>query len=404
MIRQLDNGNLLVPLRAEDGQGIVGDSLREIGPRDPDYAAWLHWIESRGMEASLSLEMDPLPVSFSGQTANGLTSPGFVGVENPFITLRAVLLGIPDHDVLPPWYPDWQDRLGNEVAGPSTAGQTKAAYDPLRFAGCVRQLDGFADLLVSEGVEVFRPSLTPLEIGMADPVGLGATWAREQITVIGNNVIVNQPRAPHRHKELIALAPFLMGLKKRFTHITIHAPPAVEDWSRNIDWQHDPRCFVEGGDIFPCGDRDVLVTMSYLATSPSGFRWLCDILEPQGYRVWPAYLSHEHEWEHGDYCFLPIREGVALAYLPAFVDGLPPSPVMDWDIVPLTLYEANEQFQANGLVLGPNKVCLPAGSSRVVKALDKKGVQVIEVPCDDVSFWQGALRCATTELWRDDNG
>ncbi len=43
-VKKLDNGNLLVPRRAEGEDGMLGDSMVEIGPDDSEYAAWITWI------------------------------------------------------------------------------------------------------------------------------------------------------------------------------------------------------------------------------------------------------------------------------------------------------------------------------------------------------------------------
>ncbi len=49
----LDNGNLLIPKRAEGGEGLIGDGMVEVGPDDPEVEAWLLWTE-------------PLPPEFKG--------------------------------------------------------------------------------------------------------------------------------------------------------------------------------------------------------------------------------------------------------------------------------------------------------------------------------------------------
>ena len=41
----LPNGNILAPKRAEDGAGIVGDAMVEIGPDDPDFAVWMEYLQ-----------------------------------------------------------------------------------------------------------------------------------------------------------------------------------------------------------------------------------------------------------------------------------------------------------------------------------------------------------------------
>lgn len=47
---QLPNGNLLVPVRAEDEDGIIGDGMEEIGPDNPEYKEWLEDIQKREAE------------------------------------------------------------------------------------------------------------------------------------------------------------------------------------------------------------------------------------------------------------------------------------------------------------------------------------------------------------------
>ena len=39
-VERLPNGHLLVPMRAESDDGIVGDALVEISPEHPDWPAW----------------------------------------------------------------------------------------------------------------------------------------------------------------------------------------------------------------------------------------------------------------------------------------------------------------------------------------------------------------------------
>ena len=44
---KLPNGNLLIPKRAEDeeGLGIVGDGMVEVEPGDPEYDLWLPYAQ-----------------------------------------------------------------------------------------------------------------------------------------------------------------------------------------------------------------------------------------------------------------------------------------------------------------------------------------------------------------------
>ena len=46
---QLENGNLLIPKRAE-AESLLGDGMTEVSPGDPDYAAWMDYYHRRGEE------------------------------------------------------------------------------------------------------------------------------------------------------------------------------------------------------------------------------------------------------------------------------------------------------------------------------------------------------------------
>jgi hypothetical protein len=48
LAKRLQNGNLLVPARAEsDGGGVIGDGMVEIGHDDPDYDEWVRELEGQ---------------------------------------------------------------------------------------------------------------------------------------------------------------------------------------------------------------------------------------------------------------------------------------------------------------------------------------------------------------------
>ena len=334
-------------------------------------------------------------VAGNGKKPAAAAVPKRVSVIRDWDTLKSVVVGRGDNDVIPAWYPSFDPSDTNEVNDPSAAGVPKADYAPNMQRRAARQQNLLVKLLEREGVQVLRPPLLPPEVAQADPVGLSQAWMREIFTVIGNRVVVGQCRAPHRNKDHEVLEPLLRTIEQSGLATVHRLPPCSLE--RDPDWENDARPFLEGGDIFRLG-KDVVVTMSYLATSPTGYRWLADLLAPDGVEVWPAYL--DGYWEHGDYVFMPVREGLCVAYLKGFKDGLLPAPCTDWDCVTLTRDEADNKFAANGLVLRPDVLLLPAGCPRVVRALERKGVDVIEVPFDGPIYWEGGIDCSVSELWR----
>ena len=62
--RRLDNGKLRVPRRCEGPEGFVGDGIVDIGPDDPEYAAW---------EAELNRLEHPSPDVATLAAVNALT-------------------------------------------------------------------------------------------------------------------------------------------------------------------------------------------------------------------------------------------------------------------------------------------------------------------------------------------
>ena len=41
----LENGNMLIPVRAEGPNGELGDCLKEVSPESPEYQKWLPFCE-----------------------------------------------------------------------------------------------------------------------------------------------------------------------------------------------------------------------------------------------------------------------------------------------------------------------------------------------------------------------
>lgn len=350
---------------------------------------------SAGNDGGQQLVNSRLDFPNDAPNSDNLTLPERVHVYCDWDTLKSCVVGRCEHDVIPRWYPSFESGDSNEVDDPKATGKTKAEYCPENYDKCIRQLDHLCELLEKEGVQVFRPDLLPLDYAKADPVGLSQNWVREAFMAFDNKIVLGQMRTPHRNKDRDALEPLL----KRLTDnglCSVHNLPSCT-FEKNSDWKNDPRPFLEGGDVFRLG-KDVLVTISYLASSPAGYRYLKELLEPD-IEVWPAYMTKE--WEHGDYIFMPVREGLCIAFLQGFTDGILPSPISDWDCIALTYSEANDKFAANGIALREDCVILPQGCSRVVRQLERKGIDVIEVPFDGVYYWQGAVDCSVSELWRE---
>jgi glycine amidinotransferase len=314
--------------------------------------------------------------------------PPTVRVDCDWHPLKSVVLGNIENNVFAPR--PWQPSIKGL---PKAGGMTYERFAPGEYRAAIEQLNALAEMLIGNGVEIHRPPQVSLEEAMSPPVGLTQLYVRESFSVIGNTVFINQSRSPYRRKEARAMEGHFTGIAGIDI---VHLPPAPDDIPDSPP--DDPMPYLEGGDVYRLG-KDVLITISGLATSPAGFRSVADNLAEKGITAWVAHLKEEYE--HGDYILMLVREGLCIANRKGFVDELLPSPIMDWDCIEITSAEADPGMGANGIVLSDNLVVLQEGNRRLVRALEKKGVDVIEVPFDGVSFFQGSIDCSTNELWRE---
>lgn len=340
------------------------------------------------VDMSDDLERQAAPESVAATLSTEATAdhqPKTISVVHDWDTLRAIVVGRIDNDVFAPvpWQPSVEGL-------PKEGGVRYADFAPEEWERAIEQLDNLAKVLEKEGVTVYRPPLVPLEETMSPPVGLTQVYVREAFSVIGGTVVIGQCRTPYRRKESRALEPFFAAHPA-----VLRLPPVPDDVEDSLP--DDLLPYIEGGDVFRLG-TDALITLSGLATSPTGFRYVADALAEVGISAWPAYL--DPKYEHGDYVLMLVREGLCVAHRRGFTDGLLPSPILDWDCVDITAAEADPGMGANGIVLRENVVVMPRGNPRVVRALERKGVDVIEVPFDGVAYFQGGIDCATCELWR----
>lgn len=340
----------------------------------------------------VEIEPDTTLISVGSEGSQSISSANEATVDNKpekvyvchdWDELKAVVVGRIDNDVFAPvpWQPS--------VKGlPKKGGIKYRDFAPEQYDKAVEQLDNLVKVLEKEGVKVYRPPLVSEEEALQSPVGLTQVYVREAFSVIDDVVFINQARTPYRRKESRAIASFFRDA----IHLPL-APDDIED--SNLD---DPLPYLEGGDVYRLGDN-ALITISGLASSPAGFRFVADYMQEKGVEVWPVYLNDQYE--HGDYILMLVREGLCIAHKKGFKDGLLPTPIADWDCIEITSSEADPGLCANGIVLRENVAILPENAKRVIRALEKKGVDVIPIPFDGVHFFQGGIDCATNEIWRE---
>ena len=95
------------------------------------------------------------------------------------------------------------------------------------------------------------------------------------------------------------------------------------------------------------------------------------------------------------------REGVAIACVSAFTDGLPEI-IRDWDIIDVDATYSNDALGTNHLVLNDREILVPAEAEHdhVAIELKKRQFEVIRMPYGHVYPCGGSFRCAHQPLIR----
>ncbi len=142
-----------------------------------------------------------------------------------------------------------------------------------------------------------------------------------------------------------------------------------------------------------------------------GFEQVKPILERSGYKnihlaYSPGPLDRFYEeqigWMHSDMWVGPVDIDLAVIY-PPFCDyeTIRTLKAMDYKLIEVPKEEQMRLFPCNLVTLSPRKVMVIADARRTISSLEREGVDVIEVPYDEVLKYGGGLRCTTMHLVRD---
>ncbi|MBT3258322.1 MAG: hypothetical protein HN366_17950 [Deltaproteobacteria bacterium] len=327
------------------------------------------------------------------------SDPNDTGVYNEWDRLREVMLGDVRESVLPQYQEDWGRYANLKEFMPGNAGVKWIDRDPESGQKMIEQVDNFEELLKSYGVKVHRPSSIPKSVRDGNRLlGDGMIYARDSHLVVGHHIIQTNMRMTFRIKEHYCWSPLFQKYCENNPGIRWINMPDVKpepDGKTPAEWIADRRLFVEGGDTFIL-DKDILVGFSSLGSSPAGIDWLQRILADDGYRVHRVPLKDE--WLHLDCCFAVIKEGLAVACMDAFKEGVP-DPLKDWEFIEASPEECHV-MGSNTLCLEPGKVFIGSKHERLISEIEKRGCVPISVDYDAVEWNGGGIRCTTHPLVR----
>lgn len=327
------------------------------------------------------------------------TTPAF-GSRNDYDRLRMAVVGIADDLTLPPYNPTLH-HYNDEVIEALKASDGKPTpirkVMPERYEKTAEQLDSLAALYESNGVRVVRPRpYTEEEKRYLDDVqpGTSLLYPADPVIVVGKHYIELNIRRAYRRKEVFPLREVFAPLIAADPEARHVAMPPAQPFDPSSG---GPGPYLEGGDFMRFGD-DVYVGESDIASNRAGTDWLARYLKPYGYRVHPVPMKGKVLHLLGICCLL--REGLLMLYRDELLDETLPGPLGEWDVIELTEQEATA-FATVGVSLDDNRYVMPAGLNRVADELGRAGIEPVQLPYDQVSFWGGSVSCSTHALSRD---
>ncbi|MGE0238213.1 MAG: hypothetical protein AB7F09_24925 [Parvibaculaceae bacterium] len=321
------------------------------------------------------------------------------GVHSEYGKLNAVVVGQVDDFAYPPFCPNIRYLTGQKRRLlEATRGRAFALKDemPALYTKLIAQLELVCETFRERGVKVYRPRpfTAPEKSFLADlQLGHSQLYPADPVFVLGDHFIEACIRRPFRRKEVWGIRDVVLPqLSALSRHVAM--PAAQPDPADTLGTGDG--IYLEGGDIIVLG-KTVLVGHGPLTSSLAGGRWLARYLAPFGYEV-------KHVEIHGDYLHLLgvmalVREGLAIAYLPA-LGGALPDPVKGWDVVELTLDECLA-LGTVGMNTDPNTHLIDRRLTRVITELEKRGVDCVPLEIDELADWGGAVRCVTLPISRN---
>ncbi len=124
------------------------------------------------------------------------------------------------------------------------------------------------------------------------------------------------------------------------------------------------------------------------------------MLKPFGWDVKPLYFDTRYGY-HIDVVFKPVDRGLMIGPgESALWQGLP-AELKDWEILKVDPDEV-AKGACNAVALGNKKVLIRKGVPKVVKELEKRNFEVIEIDFEVNWDMSGSgIHCSTLHLWRD---
>src|SRR5262245_44207977 len=342
-----------------------------------------------------------MEVSSAEQKSGGREAKTFeIGCFSDWGTLRVVMVGSTEDLAYPAWSPNIRYLSGDvaELLSNAKGNSVNLREEaPELWEGITRDVEGIVTAFEEYGCEVVRPrDFTENEMRYLEHLqgGHSLLYPADPTYVVGKHVIEASFRRPFRRKETWATRDVLMPSIEADPDVRHVAMPRAQPHPAG---EEGPGPFLEGGDLIMLGPNDVLCGNTVLTSNEGGRNWLSRYLQDFEIRVHPVDV--EGTWLHLLGVMCVVREGLAMAHMPA-LGGKLPDPIADWDVIELTEDETKD-LALVGMNIDAKKHLIDRRFERVIGELEKQGMEPIPVEIENLSSMGGAVRCVTLPIARE---
>jgi N-dimethylarginine dimethylaminohydrolase len=292
------------------------------------------------------------------------------GARDEVGRLRRVLVRVPGDEYARVRADCWDERA-QALVDPA-GGWYWESRDPPDVERVQRQHAGLLDVLAAEGVDVVRVA-GPAPAHLSRPV-----YTRDPLCTVPGGAIVGRMAPAMRRGEERMVARTVAALGMPILR-TIHGTGLLEGGSFV---KLTPRLAVYGTSI-RCNEE--------------GARQLREVLDVLGIELLVLPLGGFSIHVDGHLGMVDVDKAlVDVAGLPYwFLDRLQREGI---EAVPCP---PGEEWAINSLALRPGRVLMCDGCPRAREALERRGVEVVTIPYEEVQKGGGGIHCSTMELVRD---
>ncbi len=327
-----------------------------------------------------------------------------IWVGNEWGELKEVVIGRPDQHQFP-ILNDWLRARLNIIHSSErdtilkSQGKFFTEAFPDRFKTMIAECEAFVRLLEGRGIKVHRSRLLN-----ADELKYNALWLdgctslflKDPIIVVGNLVIEGGNRTPWRHKDMYSYRELflerVLGSNAKWICMPRPAPNSTDPTGG-----YGP--YLTGGDVFPMGNRNVLLGFNDVDSNIWGLRWIADLLRKEGWKV--HSVRYRDDCMHLDTAMSCPAEGVALTCKEFFIDGMPDI-LEGWEIEDVAPEDARADA-CNGLPLGRGYYVMSTEWKKYGEKLKDSGIKPLYTPFEETNHVTGGgPRCSHGPLVRED--